>query len=309
MKADCYGLGVDLIAPALAAAGARTFFVATLGEGLDLRRLLGAGPAIYVLNGLTPEDAAPMRAAQLTPVLNSPAQIALWDGPCALHVDTGMNRLGLQMRDLSAAEALQPAIVMSHLACASDPSDPMNAVQRARFVEASVMFPKARKSLAASAGALHEPEFAFDLIRPGVGLYGGGPLDRDNPALAVVATLTAPLLSVFDVEAGESVGYGASFVAPKRLRAATAAFGYADGWLRSLSGKGYGVVGGVKCPLLGRVSMDLITLDVSAVPGAQAGDEVEFLGSNAKLDEMAALAETIPYEILTNLSGVRRVLA
>jgi alanine racemase len=308
VKADGYGLGADLIAPALAAAGARTFFVATLGEGLSLRTQLGEGPTIYVLNGPAPQDVARLRAARLTPVLNSAAQIAAWGeaGACALHVDTGMNRLGLPRADLGAAAHLKPGLVMSHLACASNPRDPKNAEQRKRFTQIAAQFPAARKSLAASAGALLGADFAFDLLRPGISLYGGGALDENNPPLAVVATLTAPLLSVFDIEAGESVGYGATFFARNKLRAATVALGYADGWLRSLSGKGYGIIGGARCPLLGRVSMDLITLDVSAAPGAREGDEVEFLGAGAKLDEIAALAGTIPYEILTNLSGVRR---
>jgi alanine racemase len=308
VKADGYGLGADTIAPALAAAGTRTFFVATLGEGLALRALLGAGVAIYVFNGPAPGEAETYRQADLVPALNSPAQIALWDAsaPHALHVDTGMNRLGLKPHELHAARELRPLMVMSHLACASDPAHPMNAVQRARFTEIAAQYPAAKRSLAASGGIMLGRDYTFDLTRPGIGLYGGGALDEANPQLATVATLEAPILQAFDLPAGASVGYGATFTAASPLRAATVALGYADGWLRSLSGSGYGHIGGATCPLLGRVSMDLVTIDISAAPNAREGDFVEFLGPNVKLDDVAARAGTISYEVLTNLSGVRR---
>jgi alanine racemase len=309
VKADGYGLGAETLATALAAAGARTFFVAALGEGLILRRALGDAPTIYVLNGPTREDVASLRAARLTPVLNAPAQIEVWGdaGEYALHVDTGMNRLGLKASDLAAASSLRPSLVMSHLACGSSPNDPLNEVQRARFVEIAERFPSAKRSLAASAGALLGRDYAFDLTRPGIGLYGGGALDKDNPALAIAAVLEAPILQVFNVEVGETVGYGATFTASRRVRAATVALGYGDGWLRSLSGGGYGIVRGATCPLLGRVSMDLVTLDITAAPEAREGEMVQFLGPDAKLDDVAARAGTISYEVLTNLSRVRRV--
>jgi alanine racemase len=151
-------------------------------------------------------------------------------------------------------------------------------------------------------------DYAFDMIRPGIGLYGGGPLDAGNPSFSTAARLTAPLLTVFDIPAGETIGYGGTFTAQKPMRLGTAALGYADGWLRSLSGSGYALVGGAQCPLLGRVSMDLVTLDLSAARNARAGDEAEFLGDGVKVDEVAAWAGTIPYEILTNLSGVQKVI-
>jgi alanine racemase len=243
-------------------------------------------------------------------VLNSPEQIVLWrgGGACALHIDTGMNRLGLQPAQMAAADGIQPDLVMSHLANASAPKDPKNAQQRARFTDLAARFSNAKKSLGASAGALLGADYAFDMIRPGIGLYGGGPLDTGNPSLSAAAHLTAPLLAVFDIAAGETVGYGGTFTAQKPMRLGTAALGYADGWLRSLSGSGYALVGGAQCPLLGRVSMDLVTLDLGAAPSARAGDEVEFLGEGVKLDDVATWAGTIPYEILTNLSGVQRVI-
>jgi alanine racemase len=311
VKADCYGLGVEAVAPALAAAGARSFFVATGGEGFILRRVLGDGPAIYVFNGASAAEAAALRAAGLVPVLSSPAQIASWpkEAPFALHLDTGMNRLGVKPHEISAAAGLAPVLVMSHLACGGDRRHPKNEAQRTLFVQLAAGFPGARKSLSASAGALLGRDYGFDVTRPGIGLYGGGPMDSDNPSLSAAATLEAPILQVFDLPAGETVGYGATFTASTPLRAATCAIGYADGWLRSLSGRGYGVIGGATCPLLGRVSMDLVTLDISAAPDARAGDMVEFLGPNARVDDVAARAGTISYEILTNLTRVARMYA
>jgi alanine racemase len=310
IKADGYGLGAAAAARALAEAGARTFFVATLGEALEARAALGGGPRLLVLNGLGEGQARAFADAALEPVINTHEQLRLWpEGPFALHIDTGMNRLGLPMSELWAIDR-PPALVMSHLACASDRLHPLNEIQRSRFLDSCERFPGVPRSLSASAGALLGPDFAFDLLRPGIGLYGGGPLDAGNPALAVAATLTAPILQIREVLAGDSVGYGATFVASRTLRAATCALGYADGFLRSSSGKGYGWLRGRRCPILGRVSMDLVTLDVSAVPAPHVGEEVEFLGGFARLDDVAAAAGTLGYEILTNLGGrVARVIA
>lgn len=314
VKADAYGLGAEAASLALAGAGARVFFTATLGEALAVRAALGEGPQIFVLNGPSPEDAGRYADAKLTPVLNSLTQIRTWRAraPMALHIDTGMNRLGIGPEELAqAAVALKDAslaLVMSHLACASDVKHDMNALQLKRFIDAATLFPRAPLSLASTAGVLLGPDYHFDLIRPGVGLYGSGGLDANNPALAAAATIEAPILQVREVEPGESFGYGATFRAAKKLRAATVALGYADGYLRSLSGRGYGVLGGEKRPILGRVSMDLIILDVSGCAEAQPGAMVEFLGPNAPLDEVAALAGTAPYEILTTFAGtVRRM--
>ncbi len=309
VKADGYGLGAPLAARTLAEAGARTFFVATFGEAIEVRAALGDGPRIFVLNGPSADDVARYAALQLTPVLNSLAQISLWNarGAAALHVDTGMNRLGVQLDQVAAANAALTGtdlvLLMSHLACASDLGHAMNARQRARFVEAAASFPRAPLSLAASAGAQIGADYQFDLVRPGIGLYGSGGLDANHPALATVATIDAPILQVRDVQAGESFGYGATFTAQKPMRTATVALGYADGYLRSLGGRGYGVIGGAKRPLLGRVSMDLVILDVTDCADAQPGAMVEFLGAHAPLDDIAARAETAPYEILTTFAG------
>jgi alanine racemase len=312
VKADSYGLGAERCARALAEAGARAFFTATSAEALAVRQALGEGPQIFVLNGPLEADVAAFAQARLTPILNSLAQIKLWDGrgPAGLHIDTGMNRLGLGPEELPhAAGALKDtglALVMSHLACASEPAHPMNALQRSRFIDAASLFPKALKSLAATAGAQIGPDYHFDLIRPGVGLYGSGGLDRGNPALCPAITVEAPILQVRTAEPGESFGYGATATAPKRMRTATVAMGYADGYLRSLGGRGYGVFAGAKLPILGRISMDLIIIDVTGCDGALPGAMVEFLGPNAPLDDIAALAGTAPYELLTTFVGTVR---
>jgi alanine racemase len=309
VKADAYGLGAVGASRALAQAGARVFFTATSAEAYAVRRALGEGPQIFVLNGPSSDDITALVAAKLTPVLNSIAQIKLWDarGPAALHIDTGMNRLGIGPDELaqtmSALKDTSLALVMSHLACASDLSHPFNAVQLKRFLDASTLFPKAPRSMASTGGVLLGPDYHFDLVRPGIGLYGSAGLDADNPPLNAAATIEAPILQVRTVEAGETFGYGATYTAPRKMHTATIALGYADGYLRSLGGRGYGFLAGAKRPILGRVSMDLTILDVTDCAEAQPGAMVEFLGPNAPLEEVAALAGTAPYEILTTLAG------
>lgn len=316
VKADGYGVGAREAADALALEGARTFFVATLNEALDLRAALGEAHIIYVLNGPTSADVGSFAPARLFPVLNSLDQIGLWKAAgahaaAALHIDTGMNRLGLPLAEVAAARdalaRIDMPLVLSHLACASDTGHPLNALQLARFIDVATHFPGARKSLAATAGAYCGRSFRLGLLRPGIGLYGDTGLDGDGATLAVVATLDAPIVQLRDVLAGDTVGYGASFTAPAPMRTATIALGYADGYLRSASGKGYGVLAGACCPILGRVSMDLITLDVTAAGGAaEIGARVEMLGPNVPLRDVAAAAGTASYEVLTNLSGVAR---
>lgn len=311
LKADAYGAGAPAAGKALARAGCQSFFTATTGEARELRAALGPAPTIYALNGPTSdEDAQRLRDGAITPAINSLEQAARWRGaPCALHVDTGMNRLGLQLTDVAAArDALgeNVTLFMSHLACASLPGHSLNARQRARFREASALFPNARRSLSATAGAQLGQEFRFDMVRIGMGLFGSA--DRDEGvALNNIATVTAPILQVRDVAEGESLGYGASVVAQQPMRVAIAAVGYADGFLRSLAGRGYGVVGGAKRPILGRVSMDLVILDVTGDGAIRAGDDAEFLGPNAPLDDIAARAGTNSYEIMTTfVATVRR---
>jgi len=312
VKAHSYGLGAEPASKALAAAGARVFFTATSAEALAVRKAIGDGPQILVLNGPAESDVAQFAAAKLTPVLNSLPQIKLWNarGPAALHIDTGMNRLGVAPNELAMASvALKDvtlALVMSHLACSSDVTHAMNAEQRTRFIDAATLFPKAPLSLAATGGALIGSDYHFDLVRIGVGLYGSGSLDADNPKLTTAATIEAPILQVRDVDAGETFGYGATFTAPKKMRTATVAIGYADGLLRSLGGRGYGVLAGERRPILGRVSMDLTIVDVTGCADAQPGAMVEFLGEHAHVDDVARLAGTASYEILTTFAGTVR---
>lgn len=316
VKADGYGLGAAALARAFQAAGARTFFVAAPGEGADVRAALVAADdaEIFVLDGFRPGDAATFAAAALRPVINSAEQARDWlaagrpGGACAVHIDTGMSRLGAPATEIATLTAapLSPALVMSHLACGGDPGSPMNAAQRTRFLAAAAAFPGARRSLSASGGAMLGPDYAFDLIRPGVGLYGGSPLDQGGPKLAPVARVTAPVLQVRTIEAGATIGYGATFTAPQTMQVATVGAGYADGLLRSLSGRGYAVIAGARRPFLGRVSMDLITVDATGLD-VRPGDEAELIGPALGVDEVAAAAGTLAYELLTSLRGAARV--
>ena len=317
VKADGYGLGAGEVARRLHADGARRFFVARAAEGEALREALGAREAvIYVLDGCPPGDAARLDAAALIPVLNSLDQVEAWargaprtGRPAGLHVDTGMNRLGLCMEEAQALAQssdrlarLDVTLVMSHLACADDAASPMNAHQLGRFQATRALFPQARASLANSAGVHLGPDYAFDMVRPGIGLYGAGPGGLGGSPQAV-ATFEAPVLQLRTVRPGESVGYGAAFTALSTMRTATVGAGYADGVLRALGGGGYGVWHGHRLPLLGRVSMDLIVLDVTDAPGVRLGDPVQLLGPHVLLDETAALAGTIPYEVLVRLGA------
>jgi len=320
VKADGYGLGAAEVARRLWAEGARTFFTARIAGGEALRRELGSDrPAvIYVLDGC-PDGAAPrLEAASLTPVLNSVAQVEAWRAQAsggarlkaAIHIDTGMNRLGLRVEEAEAL-ALSPdrlagievSLVMSHLACGPDPAHPMNSVQRDRFREARRLFPDAPASLAASSGTFLGEDYLFDLVRPGVTLYGGGPRERPDPRVKAVATLEADVLQIRTVPPGESVGYGATWTAERPTRVAILAAGYADGVLRANSSpNGQASVGGERRPVLGRVSMDLIAVDVTDVAAA-LGDPVQLFGPELPVDEAAAAAGTLAYELLTRVGS------
>ncbi len=319
VKADAYGLGLPPVARTLAEAGCDTFFVARAEEGAALRALQPQA-RIFVLDGAQPETASALIAHRLVPVLNSLSEIATWNEAaqrpggrldCAIHLDTGMNRLGLPEYERAVLSAevnarlchLDVVLWMSHLACGEDRASPMNAAQLARFRAALASLPPAPASLAASAGALLGKEYWFDLVRPGIGLYGGNPCTgRPNP-FGVVAVLTGRILQLRRVDTGESVGYGATFRAARPSTLATIGLGYADGLMRAIGNRGEGAIAGVRAPVVGRVSMDVITLDVSDVrPDAlNIGAEVEFLGDTISLDEFAAHAGTATYEVLTSL--------
>ncbi|MDP3403439.1 MAG: alanine racemase [Brevundimonas sp.] len=304
VKANAYGLGAVPVATRLMAEGARTFFVARLAEGVALRAALGAVPHIYVLDGCVGAAAPTLKAAGLRPVLNHSDQLIRWQeaggGPCGLQIDTGMNRLGFRPEDAPAAFA-GLALVMSHLACSDDPAEPMNRRQRDTFAAVARRYPAALKSFANSGGCFLGADFGFDAVRPGICLYGGGPEGRPDSRLRPVATLTAEVLQVRAVEAGESVGYSRGFVADGPRRIATCGAGYADGVLRSQAGTGQVQVAGVMRPLLGRVSMDVIAVDVTGLE-VTPGDRVELFGPNRLLDDAAAAAGTISYELLTSVA-------
>ena len=318
VKADAYGLGVAQVGPALARAGCDTFFVATLDEGIALRALLPQA-VIHVLSGPVPGAAAEFADHALVPVLNSLEQVDTWQAlalqrlkplPATLHMDTGMTRLGVDLGEVERL-ALDPGrwagiqwvLGMTHLACADEADHPLNPTQLARFGQALVRLPMPVRSLAASSGIFLGPEFHLDLVRPGAALYGLNPCPGQPNPMRPTVTLQARILQVRDVDSPRTVGYGASRPVRTGQRIATVAAGYADGVFRSLGNAGLGVVAGVKVPMVGRVSMDLITFDVSALPpgAVQPGQMVDLIGPDLDADTVALLAGTIGYEVLTQL--------
>lgn len=323
VKADGYGLGAARIADRLWAEGARTFYVARLSEGVALREALGDREAtIHVLDGATPGSGGALEGANLVPVLNSLPQVEAWNSRArsgrlraALHVDTGMNRLGLRLEELKVLVGamdrlarLDVQLVVSHLACADEPGHPLNARQLERFQEATAMLPNARRSLSNSGGIFLGEAYRFDQTRPGVSLYGGGPEGRPHPEIRAVATVEAPILQVRVVPRGESVGYGASWTAEQTTRVAIVAAGYADGVLRASHPNGQAWFDGARRRLLGRVSMDLIAIDVTDCDAARPGAFVELFGKNLPIDDVAADAGTSAYELLTRVAPrARRV--
>jgi alanine racemase len=328
VKADAYGLGMQEAAPALARAGCKTFFVATLAEAGALRALLPRA-TIYVFAGLMPGTAELYRAHDLRPVLNSAEEIREWASfcsvqgeklPCAVHIDSGMNRLGLSAAEVDQVAAggdlwlaLTLSLVMSHLACADEPEHPKSEAQRQTFDRLRARLPRALASLANSAGILLGRDFAYDLVRPGVALYGGHPRRQGRNPFESVVQLKGRILQVRKVAAGETIGYGATRTLDQPSRVAVVSVGYADGFFRALSTRdgedGFVAYAGPHpAPILGRVSMDLITIDVSRVPEAVSGRGawVELIGPNVPAQHMADHAGTIDYEVLTNLG--RRAL-
>jgi alanine racemase len=334
VKADAYGLGAARVAPALAEAGCDSFFVARLEEGIALRKAVPRA-RIFVLDGAHPDAVPALLSHRLTPVLNSLAEIAAWSAAAGvgaapldavLHVDTGMNRLGLASDELAILSGehsrrltgLNLVLVMSHLACSDQPQNKMNAQQLSRFRQALAMLPQAPASLAASHGAMLGLDYHFDLVRPGVALYGANPQSPEGRAhegkgaaspnlMQTACLLTARVLQVRRIDSGECVGYAASFRAQRPSMIATVALGYADGIPRALSNKGVAALSGVRVPIAGRVSMDMITLDVSDLAEPpRPGDTVELLGDTISLGEMAQTAGTNEYEILTRLRRVPR---
>lgn len=323
VKANGYGLGLEAVGAKLVQAGCKTFFVADIAEARRLRaHALEA--AIYVLNGFSPESASSFIEIGAQPVINSTTELAEWDafvsennwrGGAALHVDTGMNRLGIPVDE---AVALSPRVqtqnhgftlLMSHLACAEIPDHPLNASQIRLFKEVRSMFNGVPASLANSSGIfLGDPAYC-DMVRPGAALYGINPLPgRPNPMQSVVE-LSGRILQIRKVERGGTVGYGASWTAKRPSRLAVAAIGYADGLPRALSSadsaqNGTAVIAGKRCPFVGRISMDLVCVDVTDLPdgAVHRGGTATFIGEGISIDDVAASAGTIGYEILTRLN-------
>lgn len=317
VKADAYGLGAAEVARALASEGCNTFFVAHVAEGLTLRDALGSDAIIYVLNGTPPGAETACAAAGLITVVNSLEQLAAWRGtarmlgrtlPAALQVDSGMSRLGMAPEEVeclaadpSLLDGVEVRLVMSHLACADEPEHPANAAQKEAFDLLRAQLPDAPASFTNSSGIFLGPDYHYDLARPGAALYGINPTPaRPNPMCPVVQ-LAAKVIQTRQLPAGIGVGYGHTFRTQKTLRAATISLGYADGWHRRAAAGAY--LGEVRLPFIGRVSMDSIIIDISALPeGAlAAGDLVEIIGPHQPVDVVAGHAGTIGYEVLTDL--------
>jgi alanine racemase len=316
VKADGYGLGAQHVARALHAAGCRHFFVALLEEALEIRELL-PDALLAVLGGLIPGSEPDYLASNIVPVLGSLGEIDAWTNaaraagrrlPAMVHVDTGMARLGLGKRELEVVqqnharlEGLTLSYVMTHLVASEVRDDPLNELQVRRFAAACAGLPPAPRSLANSSGIFLGPRWASDLARPGAALYGINPLpDGPNP-MRLPIRLRARVLAVREVKAGDSVGYNATWRAKRRSRIATAGIGYADGLHRSLSGHGRAFFDGTPVPLVGRVSMDLTTFDVTKVPGVVPGAWLDLIGPAQSPDDLAGAAGTNGYEVLTSL--------
>jgi alanine racemase len=322
VKGDAYGCGLDPVARKLAAAGCRTFFVADLAEGRRVRAI-APDATVYVLNGLMPGAAPAFAKDNLRPVINSATELAEWDafiatqnwrGGAALHVDTGMNRLGIGVDEAVAiasrvqSESHGITLLVSHLACADTPDHPMNDKQVRLFREIRVAYRGVPSSLANSSGIFLGGTLYCDLVRPGVALYGANPTPGKPNPMRPVVEVKGRIIQVRNIAKGETVGYGAAFTAGRASRIAVVALGYADGLLRSAGaskGKAAGamIVAGKRCPIAGRVSMDLTAIDVTDLPDgpARRGDFATLIGEGASVDDLGASMGTTGYEVLVNL--------
>lgn len=321
VKADAYGLGVKSIVNKLRVAGCTCFFVATLDEALELRAILGSGPSIVVFGGLTHGLSQEWLDKNLVPVLFDMGHIEQWLSycqsvgerlPCVLKVDTGMHRLGIQTESLlewlssaDLAKQLNPSMLMSHLACADDSRHELNRRQLQCFKSAAravkQVYPNIKFSLSNSAGSFLSPDFHFDVCRPGAALYGVNPTPQHENPMQPVVDLVLPVMQHRTIAKGESVGYGASFVANRETQLVTVFGGYGDGLLRFMSNRAYAWHEGVKVPMAGRVSMDSMVFDVTDLPCVP--DSLSILNDRQGVDDLARYSGTIGYEILTSLGG------
>lgn len=302
VKADGYGLGAREVTRLLAEAGCRDFFVSTWAEAEALGPL-PEGAELVVLHGVGPQDVEAALGGNVRPVLNTPEQVARWKQaaparPCDVMIDTGMNRLGLRSDEIGLVDGLEVHTLHSHLACADEDS-PMNAVQRDRFAAVAAAVKARRYSLANSAGICLGRDYSFDLVRPGLALYGGVPRTEAMGHITQVAFPQAEIVQRRLIRAGETIGYGAIWTAQADTEAAIVNIGYADGYLRCFAGKGSASANGSPLPLIGRVSMDLVALDVSSAPELAEGDWVTLDYDLPAAAEASGLSQ---YELLTGLS-------
>lgn len=319
VKANAYGLGVSGVSLALWEAGCREFFVATLDEGVELRTIL-PNAKIVVFQGLFAGEEKEYALNNLLPVLNSVEQVrrfvaySMWnaENPMIMHIDTGMTRLGLSQTEISAISASMELpkniMIMSHLACANTPDHPKNAEQLTRFKEAFSCFPNARASLCNSAGLFLPQEFHFDIARTGCALYGINPLDNNKKGentVENVVTLSAPIVQIRSLDRDENIGYGATAAAPAGSRIAIVGMGYADGYSRLLGNKGFAYINGHKVAVVGRVSMDLIALDISKISEENLKNvsKAEFINDKQTVDDIARDCNTIGYEVFTSIGA------
>ena len=320
LKADAYGMGAAMIAKALEKAGCSIFFVATIDEGLELRACFGKNKnKIAVLSGLLKGSEDVFYKSKLTPVLNDLEQIRQWEiynrqkkipAPSIIHIDTGMNRLGLTINEFqhiverpTELHGLQVEWIMSHLACGDQPGDTMNQRQLSLFCNAKETLPTVKASLSNSGGVFLGQSYHLDMVRPGIALYGS--LSRSIPVnpLNQVIKLYSRILQIRTLSSGATVGYGASYRVSEPTRLATVGLGYADGYLRSLSNNSYVFFNGIRLPVVGRISMDYITVDITKIAAEKikTGDFLEIIGDQFTLDDLAIVANTVPHEILTRL--------
>lgn len=318
VKADGYGLGADRIVPALADAGCDLFFVARAHEGAKLREA-GFNQDLFVLDGLAVAEPDQLHKFKLTPCLNRLSEIERWGAyaksqgtklPAAVHFDTGISRLSMPVAEfeglagnLKLLDHIDVAFWMSHLACSDTPDHPHNAKQLDRFKGALARLPAAKACLANSGGVFLGKDFQFDLCRPGIALYGCRPGKMRSERLQTVVRAEARVLQVRDVPIGTTVGYGALWEAKRPSRIATLGLGYADGYPRMLGGQSQVAIGGGRAPIVGRISMDMMMTDITDLPNdaVKAGDWAEIMGETVRAEELAAMAGTIPYEMLTSL--------
>ena len=322
VKANSYGLGADIIAPILQSKGCKSFFVSSIEEGITMRKALGREANIFVLNGIFYNDVKEFLHYQLTPVLNNLKQVEIWRDcashssnklECSIHIDTGMNRFGISGKEIQSIltnpellHGLEVTYIVSHLSASEIADNPYNHEQLKIFKHYLNAFPKAKASLANSSGIFLGPEYHFDLTRPGAALYGINPLISvaENPMQNPVR-LVAPIIQLQELSAENCIGYNMTFKTERNSVIATLPLGYADGYPRSLSNKGEVYIGKYRAPIVGRISMDLVTIDVTDLPPEEIflGQEVEIIGNYCTPDKIANIIGTIGYEILTMLGN------